>query len=413
MVSIRTERLRPSISILPEGEFLPPDCNQALISPLGFIIQPEKHDGIYEKVTRTPQEVTFWIDTIPVIDEALVQLADTDQSTLVRRIFDANVTQPVNNGLMARVASMMKDQGNVHCVGFAHGVLPNHQRLYELLRDEKSVDHHLSDGQKRIHTVIVAGTGGNEVKSARVLTEIVPELVNAPLTIISDDLTDTAAALAAYVEQVLSERDASYQYDETLVQSLAGRFGHDYSKCKVLYDTLITKLEQANMLIAIPLYKNQPFVDRLFARLQANHSRWAYLQAQLLEYHAVIPPEYWVMGDGTDTGFKGKEILIYISEEGQEALRNLGLYDNFTHSTLRIGATIPGVIALEPTHYDSDTWAEQEAIIGGEYQYEQLTAWMVKESEKGQRIDKSKLQYQRFMAWVGKQIEDALLQKAA
>lgn len=335
--------LRQRCAELPDG-----------ITPLWFIIQPLKVRQKRLDISYSEAEAQFWGLTVINADQALAELADSG-STLVRRVEPAQKTALVRNNLNGAVRNLLLSDPEIVCVGFAHGIISNMAELYNNLPP-------LASFRQRVLGVIISGSQANEIKTTSLLSPLPEIAYRTPMRIAYDDVFDTGAALAAFVEDLRSQT-LNIKPDYEFVSSLTETFGQPYENYKELYDKLIDRMQETAVVVAIAFYKNRPFVERLTQRLmqtlKANpRSRWSRYQMNLLSRHLQYRQDEWLMGDGLDTGIAGQKILQCLPQEIKTHPQAQPLLKHLADSRIRVGSTIKGLICLQNS------------------QIEELTAWV-------------------------------------
>lgn len=336
-----------------------------------IFIQPRKDEkDRYVSVPYRWTELRQWEQAIRHVDTQLSALCNQEQNDdnpPVARIVDPKETFPVNDGLNEAIASLLTDK-DIGYVGFANGIQPNLTYIYHSVS---------SEAQQRMFSVIVGGSDGSKIKKTRVLSEIPDEVAEKPLIVAHDDVGDTMAALAAFVEKIsVIKSNNSYEYDTTFVTALTATFDKGYNKFGDLYEILIDRMELVGIIAGISFYKNCEFLEclnrRVRERLEENSSsRWAHLQQEFLGHTMKIPENAWAMGEGLDTGINGDELVPHFSADFREDPGNRVLLDYLGQSRVRIGSTIKGLIVLRRLKDQSE--------------YSKLVQWVAQQFEQALR----------------------------
>ena len=333
-------RLSPEVAAIGQNKF-PPKLRDHLS---WYVLQPVKDEHHqYLPLTYTPEEISFYVETVNEINLRLVEKARQGDS-FVGMIAEAHETRPVLARHVTYVINLLAENSDIAYVGFLHGILPSFASIYNAPA--------LYESRVRIDTVIISGTRDVTMTASEVLTPLPDATKTAAIIVAGDDLCDTAHSIAAFIERLESDR-GSRMYDKNFVMELTSTVDSPFEQYKDLYKKLIARMEESGVVVSIAIYKNRPFFEQLIKYVskrltEGQPSRWATYQAGLLLQRPLIfSQDDWLMGEGMDTGMLGSVVVrklndrYAIPEESQKMLGNL------SHSMLRIGQTINGLIVLK------------------------------------------------------------------
>lgn len=330
------------------------------IHPLWMVLQPIKNaEDQFPDTEYSILEQQFWASTILHIDAELARRADcgspAEPDVDVSRLISESASAPHHAAINQLILREMSINPHALYVGFTHGILPDLAALYN--------DPNMHDESRtRMHTAIVGGAHGNEIKATRVLTPLPEEDIRqASLIIAHDDVADTVAALAAFVERVRAIKTGAPEdyvfVDEFVKKDLSA------DKRTALYMHLALEMRQLGVVAAIPVYKNRQFASILrdVAREPtdaAQTQNWQEFQLNLLAYRLEYDQTLWLMGDGMDTDIPIADLFALVPEQIRTHPAVAKLFLNTMNSKIRIGSTIKGLIGL--TQYEDGTRAMRD-----------------------------------------------------
>jgi len=351
MVAFAEDELRPGYTTeypTRPGADLPPDTNL-----FWYLMHPGKDKkGNFPIDHYSQAEKDFWGISILALNGALENEADNPQNPdnpLVVRIRTPKETHVSHAHINATIRELINDNPSFVALELLQGALADWIELYNdpNLRRTSAVT--------QIFTAIVAGTNGNHVSETGIQTTLpVEHIKQASAIIIHDDVGDKMAALAVAVEKITTLRNPKHAYDAVFVRSFSDDGISDNNR-KDLYGTLIEKMRDNRIVAAIPVYKNNLFIDML--EQSANYSSkqeltlWGCIQTKLLSCRIDNLHE-WIMGDGPDTGIPMNMVLSEIPKEILTHPSVASLLKHVADSEIRLGSTISGIIALKDGQFD-------------------------------------------------------------
>lgn len=297
--------------------------------------------------TINPEEQRFWTTTALSLDITLEDANNTQTGAFIKRYSTEQNRefQDKRAQLLETITALMRKSRTTQYVALTNGTLPDMTSLWNKTEVTPQI-------KNRMYALTVAGTESNLVISPKIKS-ILPRIVFRSPMIIHDDVFDTGSAIATVIEYVNSQRENS-QYDPSLSIILANTFGTSYDTTfyRDYYWRVCRQLDDNNILLAISVYKNEPFYRTLSAysyRKKENNpeSRWARWQQQLLQGAIHIPQTDWLMGFGMDTDFKGTDIEKTISLSLRTDPFVVPYISHLPEFKLRVGSTVNTLIALQ------------------------------------------------------------------
>lgn len=333
------------------------------ITPLWMVLQPAKtHEGTFRVPEYSLLEQQFWATSVILMDNELTMRADSHVSTTpdvdVHRVIYGGASLPHHMAINALIHHELEANPSSLYVGFTHGILPDLAALYNnpQLRPET---------RTRMHTAIVGGSHGNDIKATRVLTALPEEEVkNASLIVAHDDVADTVAALAAFVDQIRAIRTDT-PADFTFVDRFVDKQLNEMERAAI-YSRLAHLMRELNVVAAVAVYKNRQFATILHSVAMEQtgdppNARWQELQLNLLSWRLEYDQSLWLMGDGMDTDIPIRTIFDLIPPEIRSHPAVAPLFAHTMRSKLRIGSTIHGLIGL--TQYEDKDRAMRDLTV--------------------------------------------------
>lgn len=312
----------------------------------------------------TPEEeapiISFWTTTVLGLDIALRdEKNETTNSFLIR--FGSEMKAYYNRKrqeLSSSVTSYLMDHPEALYLSMASGSLPDMMDIW--IRADKQEIH------TRMHSIIVGGSDGASIKKT-ILKSKLPDMGTAiKPTVIGDDVGDTMAAVAKALEEIESQRSGK-PVDSTLSETLAGSYGKPFGYYRGAYLELVHRLHEQNILLAMNVYKNTPFVSELsYASQQflikSDQDEWARQQKLFLDFALEKPADQWLMGMDLDSGVKGVDIIRFLNPSFSTNPKTKPYINHLALSMLRIGASVDTLIALQKR--------------GDRYAYDELISWI-------------------------------------
>lgn len=331
-------------------------------------LQPIKDEHYrYPHVPYTPEELLFWEDTITSIDHELEGIADGRHHNghgvpPIVRVAMERFTYGNTEQLNTIISDILTRDDDTGYIGFAQRINPLTAQLYFGLQPQ----HH--ETRTRMQLVIIGGASEASIKTTRIFSEIPDHIASKGIIIAHDDVADTLAAFAALVEKIGEMKKLS-SYDDDFVQELTKTFRKGYANFRLLYEHLIQKAEAAGVVPAFVTSKNAEFEATLYAyairRLQEDaQNRWARYALLLARPTMQLQEQEWVMGLGLDTGFDGKDIVKLLPFNVLQNQRLHPILTNLTLSRMRIGSTVPGLIALAKTDGNDEAIRFKQWLTG-------------------------------------------------
>lgn len=312
-------------------------------------IQPIKNgDHSFVVVPYTPEELAFWTHTVRVVDQELAHIADREADALheppVLRVAMERFTREPTRLLNETIERILTDDPDTFYVGFASGITPLTQAIYDRLEPKP---------RTRMALAIIGGSDGAKIKSTRLLSLLPDEIARYGIIVGHDDVGDTMAAYAVLVEKVREMKGLGL-HDETLVAALTNTFGKRYENFIDVYDRVIAHAAEAGVVFGLASSKNAVFIDRLFTHAMTRikeqpDDRWAEYTLALCLRRIDLAETEWAMGLGLDTGVRGSRIVPLLPADILSSPKLKPIIENLNVSLLRIGSTVPGLIALKKT----------------------------------------------------------------
>lgn len=311
-------------------------------------IQPMKNgDHSFVVVPYTPKERAFWARTVTAVDQELAHIADRGDGPHeppVLRVAMERFTREPTRLLNETIGRILTDDADTFYVGFASGIIPLTREIYHRLEPQP---------RTRMALAIIGGSDGSKIKSTRLLSILPEDIARFGIIVGHDDVGDTMAAYAVLVEKVREMKGLGL-YDETLVETLTHTFGKGYENFIDVYDRIIAHAAEAGVVFGLASSKNAVFIDRLFTyalnRIKEDpHDRWAKYSLELCIRRIDLAETEWAMGLGLDTGIRGSRIIPLLPADVLNNPILKPIIENLTRSQLRIGSTVPGLIALKKT----------------------------------------------------------------
>lgn len=311
-------------------------------------IQPVKNgDHSFLSIPYAPEELTFWAHTVTAVDQELAHIADRGDAPHeppVLRVAMERFTREPTRLLNGAIGRILTNDPDSFYVGFASGIIPLTREIYNRLDPTP---------RTRMTLAIIGGSDGAKIKSTRLLSLLPDEIARFGIILGHDDVGDTMAAYAVLVEKV-REMKGLGGYDEALVETLTHAFGKGYENFIDVYDHVIAHAAEAGVVFGLASSKNAVFIDRLFTyalnRIKQNpHDRWAEYSLELCIRRIDLAETEWAMGLGLDTGIRGDRIVSLLPADVLSNPKLTPIIENLKLSQLRIGSTVPGLIALKKT----------------------------------------------------------------
>jgi hypothetical protein len=201
-----------------------------------------------------------------------------------------------------------------------------------------------------MHSLIVTNTEGSIIKAPRILSQL-PYGFGKQTLLIHDDVADTCSAIAALVEEVEIQKGKELINDR-LSELLPSTTGKPYRRNKDYYRELACRIEENGILLAIAVYKNEPFFESMSnyvkRALRADpQNPWAVRQKKLLDCAIHMDQEDWLMGLGMDTDIKGDVIRGALDPILLTHPAVKPLVAHLSESKIRLGSTVKTLIALQ------------------------------------------------------------------
>lgn len=317
--------------------------------------------GVIQPLNKTPNKDAYlrppyteeikWFFALSVlrIDQQLEQRAQSGVDKLVRLEIPAAQFNIAQEYIENQVIQTITENDNHIFAGLEYGILRRFTHIKGILQTK------YPSAADRLFGAIVSSTNETKREQAVMLTPTDPRWKQKQYTgDIWDDLGDSLASVTALAEERVRgiDRDA-YIYEG---KSLASRMAEpvilrrDFREYIPLYDETVGFLEANNIGLALPLYKNEPFVDVMWRHIDNNpHSVWAKRQARYLnrKFLIVIHQNKWLMGgDQSDSGLDGEKIYNTLPQDIKDHPRAQELLYTLQHSRLRIGSFVTDIIQL-------------------------------------------------------------------
>lgn len=312
---------------------------------IGWMLYQPRNVETPPKINQ--QERLFWTTTALSLDITLEDANNTQTGAFIKRYSPEQTRefQDKRVQLLETITALMQESRMTQYVALTNGTLPDMTSLW----NKREVTTQM---RNRMNALAVGGTDSNLVISPKIRS-ILPRIVFRRPMLLHDDVFDTGSAIATVIEYVNSQREDS-EYDLSLSIVLANTFGTSYDTTlyRDYYWRVCKQLDKNNILLAISVYKNEPFFRALSAyshNKQENNpeSSWARRQQQLLQSAIHIPQTDWLMGFGMDTDFKGTDIEKTISLSLRTDPFVIPYISHLSEFKLRVGSTVNTLIALQ------------------------------------------------------------------
>lgn len=333
-------------------------------------VQPERPNGVIPDINYNDLELQFLIPSISGMDLELEVVhkpsPPEDIAAFVKPLKSPDACAEIQEKLRDTVIRTMEANETFPMLSLAYGALP------EAMEIAQTVD------PNRIHSIIVGGTVGTEVKTTKLITPL-PDIALANGSIIDDEVLDTGAAIAAVVQAIREKYGLLPNH--YLVETLQDSFGKPFEWYQGAYAYLAEQLHEMNILIAVPVWKNKwlhkAILDKTMRIDEVDihppyPKSWEYYQQTLLTNTLLIPQDEWAIGWGMDTAIKGTVIWDRMDPAIRDHPLAQPYLEHLKDSQLRVGSSTRGLIALQKNPPGSKN----------PYKSDEFTAWAVKGFER-------------------------------
>jgi hypothetical protein len=298
----------------------------------------------------SPEEQLFWTTTVLSIDLALEDKNNPHTREFLKRFGTMKpkaskkreILQPQNR-LLESIQTIIRSDPSVQYVALANGTFPD---MCVIWNDPETSERMKSD----IHSLIVTNTEGSVINVPRIVSQLPPEFGKRTL-LIHDDVADTCSAIAVLVEEVEIQKGEEL-FNSRLSEILPSTTGKPYRINKDYYRELACRIEKNGILLAISVYKNEPFFESMSnyvkrALYAKPRDPWANRQKILLQHSLHMKQEDWLMGLGMDTDIKGDVIRDALDPELLAHPKVKPLVAHLPEFKIRFGSTVKTLIALQ------------------------------------------------------------------
>jgi hypoxanthine-guanine phosphoribosyltransferase len=282
-------------------------------------------------------QIGFFVSACTQIDDELLTLLHTDTNNpIIFPLFDEKKTTHTNEALIYQLAHTVRHNPNMIAASIYYG---SYQPLKQLQKDLPEKHHQLMP-------IVVTSTEGNQRKHSRILTPLGELLRTDRHVDLIDEVGDSMSTIATIVQARRAARLMA-QYpatDGNLPYLLHDQFSKDsYGDAKPLYSQLIQHLIEENIALAIPVYKNKPFLEVLRVAADEQDSPWGERQRRYLQDILLVDKKTWALGKGMDALLKGSILSTKISHHLQE---EHSLLDTLGEFNFRVGNSFQEIVGL-------------------------------------------------------------------
>lgn len=320
------------------------------------VIQPRGKTGDYKAYLAPdypPEAREFYLKSVENIDRKLQEKARSGSDPLVRVVYPAEQVRVTQEHVDREIEQSLIQDGRQLTIGSFYGVQRPFMRVRKRLMQKKP------EAAGRLSGAIVSSTVALKREPPILLTTLDPRWGDPTYAAdIWEDMADsvaTAATIAVERFKAMLGRKFTVTYPDLPTQMLRG-FDGDFRDYTNLYQTVVELMEAANIALALPVSKNEPFIRVLEGHVAAHTgSPWAMRQGRYLSGGRILTTgqHQWLMGaDQFDSGLDGKIINEYIPVGVRNNPKAAHILAPLPHSRLRIGSYIQDIVELTGTAED-------------------------------------------------------------
>lgn len=287
----------------------------------------------------------FYPISIQNIDSKLQEKARSGNDPLVRMVFSAEQAREVQDHVDREIERSLLENEKQLTIASFYGVQRPYMRVRERLMQKRP------EAATRLSGAIVSSTNETKREPPTLLTAIDPRWGNPTYAAdIWEDLADSATTpLAIAMERIKIMLGKKFipTYPNLPTRMLRGVDG-DFNNLKEVYHEAVELMEAANIALALPVSKNEPFMNVLWEHVAAHAgSQWAIRQGRYLNGGRILMAgqHQWLMGaDQFDSGLDGKKIYDHIPSNVRNNPKAVDILAPLPHSRLRIGSFIQDIV---------------------------------------------------------------------
>lgn len=322
-------------------------------------IQPTERSSTGRFIEReySLDEIGFFTSACTRIDTELLAMLHADPNNpIVFPLFDKKTTEKTNEALMMHLAHTLRHDQAMITASIYYGA---YRPLSQLLNT-------VPDREKHLLPIVVMSTEGNQRKHSRIMTPL-GDLLRTDRNIdLIDEVADSMSTVATIVQARRAARllDQYPEADGALPLRLHEQFYKEsYDEAKPFYAQLTQHLIEENIALAIPVYKNKPFLEILRHAAHTDDSAWGERQRRYADNVLPVNKKIWALGKGMDALLKGTALKALFSPNFQ---KDHPLITKIGDFNFRIGSSleeIAGLRSLDALYQFSATILEDHTKV--------------------------------------------------